>query len=48
MNRTLTTLKKEKNVGKEKNIYLCAMKELIHIRRLEYEQLLSQQEELIE
>jgi DNA repair ATPase RecN len=39
---------KEKNVGKEKNTYLCAVEEMIHIRRSEYEQLISQQEELIE
>ncbi|MDR0724549.1 MAG: hypothetical protein LBF59_00880, partial [Prevotellaceae bacterium] len=32
----------------EKNTYLCAVEEMIHIRRSEYEQLISRQEELIE
>jgi transposase len=32
----------------KKNTYLCTVEEVIHIRRSEYEQLLSQQAELIE
>jgi hypothetical protein len=31
----------------KKSSYLCAVKEMIYIRRSEYEQLLSQQEELV-
>jgi hypothetical protein len=38
--------KKEKNVGKEKNTYLCAMEEMIHIRRSEYEELIELVREL--
>jgi hypothetical protein len=33
---------------KRKNIYLCAVEEMIYIQRSEYEQLISQQEDLQE
>jgi hypothetical protein len=33
---------------KKKNTYLCIVEEMIPIRRSEYEQLISQQKELIE